>query len=303
MNVSLIDVDGHNFPNLALMKIAAYHKQRKDKVGWYMPLFDDPDKIYASKVFTFSPSPEINYNHKDLLVTGGTGYKKYEDLDEEIDTMEPDYSIYPQYDYAIGFLSRGCIRSCKWCVVPKKEGNLRQYSDIEKIHSGRRKVVLMDNNFLANDIEFIKEQLGKAKKLKLKIDFNQGLDARLIDDSNAKLLATTKWAKYIRLACDTSAMLPYIRNAYDLLTKNGYKGEIFVYVLAVDEEETLERICSLTAISPKVLPFCQPFRDIDGDGEIKNKKLKDLARWCNRVWIRKSCTYEEYLKTTYGEFC
>lgn len=299
MEISLIDVDGHHFPNLALMKIAAYHKQQKDKVSWYMPLYDNPDKIYASKVFTFSALPEINYNHKDLLVTGGTGYKKYEDLDEEIDTMEPDYSIYPQYDFAIGFLSRGCIRNCKWCVVPKKEGNLRQYSDIEKIHSGRRKVVLMDNNFLANDIEFIKEQLQKSKRLKLKIDFNQGLDARLITEEIAKLLAEANWINYIRLACDQEYMLPYIKNAYELLNENGYSKEIFCYVLAEEEQESLNRIQKLTEISHKITPFCQPFRDINGGGQITNKRLKDLARWCNRPWLRKSCTYQEYLSSKF----
>lgn len=118
MEIGLIDVDGHNFPNLALMKLSAWHKFNGDSVDWYSSLWSNPDKIYASKVFTFSPDEmTIRGDHPDPI-KGGTGYRIYEDLPQDIDDMLPDYSIYPQYDFAIGFLSRGCIRKCPWCVVP-----------------------------------------------------------------------------------------------------------------------------------------------------------------------------------------
>lgn len=105
------------FPNYALMKISAYHKAKGDTVEWFQPLFQY-DKVYSSKVFEWTP--ENPYLPEDTI-KGGTGYGLYNELPEEIDRMFPDYSIYPECDYAIGFITRGCIRNCRWCVVPKKK--------------------------------------------------------------------------------------------------------------------------------------------------------------------------------------
>lgn len=294
MKISLVDVDGHHFPNFALMRVSAWHKAQGDVVDWYQPLFSKPDKIYASKVFTFTPDYTEYAASDPQPVKGGTGYRMYNELPEEIDRMLPDYSIYPQYDYAIGFLSRGCIRNCPWCVVPRKEGGLRQYDDIERIAQGRKHVVLMDNNFLANDDDFIKEQIEKSARAKLRIDFNQGLDARLVTPEVAKLLTAAKWSRYIRFSCDTSGMIEPLSKAVKTLRKAGYNGEIFVYVLAQDPTESLDRIQRILAIDKKITPYCQPFRNLDGDGKIADHNLERLARWCNKVWIRKSCKFEEY---------
>lgn len=299
MNVSLCDVDGHHFPNLALMKLSAWHKAQGDTVEWYEPLLSNPDRIYASKVFTFSPDAEFAPCHPEPI-KGGTGYRLYNDLPPEIDSMLPDYSIYPQYRFAIGFLSRGCIRNCPWCVVPRKEGAIRQYDDVERLAQDRKWLVLMDNNFLANDFEFIKEQLEKIQRNGYSIDFNQGLDARLVTPENAALLAKCKWFtisannKYIRFSCDTSGMIEPLANAIKTLRKVGYSGDIFVYILAHELEDSLERILKICEIDKKIHPFCQPYRNLDGDGEIQNFGLKNLARWCNMAAIRKSCTYKEY---------
>jgi hypothetical protein len=294
MKVALVDVDGHNFPNFALMRISAWHKSQGDDVQWYTPLFSHPDRIYASKVFTFTPDYTDYAAGDPEPIKGGTGYRIYEDLPEEVDRMLPDYSIYPQYDFAIGFLSRGCIRNCPWCVVPRKEGALRKYDDIERIAQGRKRVTLMDNNFLANDLEFVKEQLEKSVRMGLKIDFNQGLDARLVTPNKAELLAKVKWYKYIRFSCDTSAMITPLTDAVELLRRSGYKGEIFVYVLAQELEDSLERIKKICEIDKKITPYCQPFRNLDGDGKITDHQLERLARWCNKAWIRKTCKFEEY---------
>ena len=296
MKISLVDVDSHNFPNFALMRISAWHKAQGDVVDWYQPLFSNPDKIYASKVFTFTPDYTEYAASDPQPIKGGTGYRMYNELPEEIDRMLPDYSIYPQYDYAIGFLSRGCIRNCPWCVVPRKEGNLRQYDDIERIAQGRKHVVLMDNNFLANDEEFIKEQIKKSVRAKLRIDFNQGLDARLVTPEVAKLLTAAKWCRYIRFSCDTSGMIEPLSKAVKMLRQAGYKGEIFVYVLAQDPTESLDRIQRILAIDKKMTPYCQPFRNLDVDRKVADHNLERLARWCNKVWIRKSCKFEEYNK-------
>lgn len=263
MKISLVDVDGHNFPNLALMKLAAWHKAQGDSVVWYDPLFSRPDRIYASKVFTFTPD-FMDYAAGDPEpVRGGTGYDPNTKLPDEVERMMPDYSMYPDFSAALGFLTRGCIRNCAWCIVPKKEGRLREVDDIERVSAGRKEVVLMDNNFLAADEEFVREQLEKAARRRLKLDFNQGLDARLVTPENARLLADCRWIRYIRFSCDTVAMIEPIRRAVSLIRENGCKREIFAYMLVNDIGDAEIRLRALVDLD--VIPFAQPYRDFTAD--------------------------------------
>ena len=293
MKVALVDVDGHGFPHLALMKLSAWHKANGDSVEWYSPLFSRPDRLYASKVFTFTPDYRDFAPCAPPPVRGGTGYDATVKLPDEAERTLPDYNLYPEFTPALGFLSRGCIRSCPWCVVPRKEGKIRVVDDLERISAGRREVVLLDNNFLATPPEFVTEQLAKAKTLKLKIDFNQALDARLVNERNAKELAETKWIHYIRFSCDTGAMLSHVADAVRLVRSFGYRGEFFIYVLAKEVEEAYDRIRRLTAIDKKIVPFCQPFRDFTFGGA-PPVELRRLARWCNIQSIRKTIPFEEY---------
>lgn len=263
MNVALVDVDGHNFPNLALMKLSAWHKAQGDSVEWYSPLFSRPDKIYASKVFTFTPDYTGYAPHHPEPIRGGTGYDPSEKLPDEVEHMIPDYSLYPNWQPAIGFLTRGCIRNCPWCIVPKKEGSLHEVDDIERVAAGRKEVILLDNNFLAASPEFVQEQLEKAARLRLKIDFNQGLDARLVTQENAKLLSACRWIRFIRFSCDTVAMIEPIRRAVSLIRERGCKREIFCYMLVRDIADAEIRLRALVDL--KVTPFAQPYRDFTGD--------------------------------------
>ena len=121
MRIGLHDSDSTGFPNLALMKLSQYHKLHSDDVSWWIPMLNY-DQVYSSKVFTFTPEESML---PENTIKGGTGYGVYADLPPEIDGVYPDYSIYPDCDYAIGFLTRGCIRKCPWCIVPKKEGSIR----------------------------------------------------------------------------------------------------------------------------------------------------------------------------------
>lgn len=299
MKISLVDVDGTGFPNFALMKISAWHKKQGDTVDWYSPLFSHPERIYASKIFTFTPDfTDYSVNDPDPIC-GGTGYDAKIKLPEEIDRMLPDYSIYPEIKYAIGFLSRGCIRNCPWCIVPKKEGGIKRYSSIETAATGadlkqRKHVVLMDNNFLANDVDFITEQIEISRRLNLYLDFNQGLDARLINEDFARLLCLVKWERYIRFSCDTQSMIRPVCEAMKQLRKAGYKNWFFIYFLAIDADETLDRITRVINADEKVTPYVMPYRELNGNGQIINAKTKRLARWANRAWIRKSCRFSEY---------
>lgn len=278
MNVALVDVDGHNFPNLALMKLSAWHKAQGDSVEWYYPLFSCPDCIYASKVFTFTPDYTAYAPGHPEPIRGGTGYDETVKLPESVEHMIPDYSLYPNWQPAVGFLTRGCIRNCPWCIVPKKEGVLREVDDIERVAAGRKEVVLLDNNFLAADKEFVREQLEKAARLKIRIDFNQGLDARLVTPENARLLAACKWIKYIRFSCDTVMMIEPIRRAVSLIRETGCKREIFCYMLVQDVKEAEQRLHALVDLG--VTPFAQPYRDFSA-GSIPKLEQRRFASFVN----------------------
>ena len=117
MKIGLVDVDGHNFVNFALMRISAYHKSLGDTVEWVDPIFGGGyDKVYMSKIFTFSP--DYPYEFDCEVIKGGTGYDVKSRLPEEIEqSTAMDYSIYPNCDYSIQFFSRGCIRKCPFCLV------------------------------------------------------------------------------------------------------------------------------------------------------------------------------------------
>lgn len=263
MNVALVDVDGHNFPNLALMKLSAWHKAQGDSVEWYSPLFSRPDKIYASKIFTFTPDYTGYAPHHPEPIRGGTGYDAAVKLPEAVERMSPDRSIYPQYDYIIGFLTRGCIRKCPWCVVPRKEGAIRIVNHIRNIAHDGKDVVLLDNNFLAADESFVAEQLAYIARQKIWIDFNQGLDARLVTPENAKLLAACRWIRFIRFSCDTSAMIEPIRRAVSLIRESGFKREIFCYMLVREIADAEIRLRALVDL--KVTPFAQPYRNFSAN--------------------------------------
>lgn len=281
MRIAIHDSDNTGFPNLALMKISAWHKAQGDTVDWWIAM-EQYDRVYSSKIFTFTP--ENPYLPEDTI-KGGTGYGMYEELPPDIDNIFPDYSIYPNCDYAIGFLTRGCIRKCPWCVVPKKEGSIRAYSTWRQIkRPDSKKIVFMDNNVLAcqHGLEQIKDMAGQ----KIKVDFNQGLDARLITDEIAQDLARLQWIQFIRMACDTDEMLPIVIQAVERLTKYGIKPyKVFCYLLVQDIESAERRAIALRNIG--VSPFAQPYRDFTTNKE-PSRELKRFARWVNRKEIFKT---------------
>lgn len=287
MKIGLLDIDRNKFPNLALMKISSYHKSIGDKVE-FATMFENYDILYKSKVFTFSPDDEYYYR-ADKIIKGGTGYDISKKLPEEIDRMIPDYDLY-NCESAYGFLTRGCIRKCEWCLVSEKEGQLKAYMDIDEFIGNKKTAVLMDNNVLASEHGI--KQIEKIIDKKIKIDFNQGLDARLIDDSMAKLLSKVKWLKPLRMACDSQAMKEPIKKATELLRKhNCTPKNYFIYTLIKDIDESLDRIMFLKDL--KLDPYGQPFRDFKNNIEptIEQKKM---SRWTIHKAIFKSVAWENY---------
>lgn len=272
--VALHDSDLTGFPNLALMKIAAWHKSEGDDVERWNPLMTY-DRIYSSKVFTFTPEDQYL---PPGTIKGGTGYGRFEELPPEIDAMDPDYALYPECRHAIGFLTRGCIRSCPWCIVPKKEGGVRPYRTRREIkRPDSRDIVFMDNNVLASDfgIGQMEAMIGED----VRVDFNQGLDARLITPEVADVLAKLKWIRFIRMSCDTDAMLDVVLRAVWLLGARGIKPyRIFVYLLVQEIESAERRAVALREAGVEV--FAQPYRDYK-NGIEPTKAQRDFAQWVN----------------------
>ena len=280
--VGIHDSDRTGFPNLALMKLSAWHKQHGADVQWWMPVAEY-DVVYSSKIFTFTP--ECDYLPEDTI-KGGTGYGgAYADLPSEIDAAQPDYTMYPNCKHAIGFLTRGCIRHCPWCIVPKKEGEYKPYRDWHEVkRKDSRDVVFMDNNVLAGEygIRQLESMIGQD----IRIDFNQGLDARLIDDGIARILANLKWIRFIRMSCDTVPMLGEVLKAVDKLEKHGVKPyRVFVYLLVQDIDDAEYRAIQLRTRGVDV--FAQPYRDFANKAQ-PTQKQRDFARWVNRKEIFKS---------------
>lgn len=197
MNVGLIDVDGHNFPNLALMRISAYHKAQKDDVEWWQGDLFEYDVVYMSKIFSNDYSPDVPepINAK-RVVKGGTGYcislvngkevfdeSKNWKLPDEVEHMFPDYSIYPQYDFAVAMTSRGCPRVCAFCHVAKKEGRCAvKVADVKDFWNGQKKIEVLDSNILACKEK--RDLLRQYRETKAVINFNGGLDIRLMNDDD-----------------------------------------------------------------------------------------------------------------------
>lgn len=294
MKIGLIDVDGKGkYPNLALMKISRYHKNIGNFVEWYTP-FGEYDIVYMSKVFTFTPDYEYVINNAKKIERGGTGYDIHKNLPKEIDLLQPDYSIYPFIDNktSYGFLTRGCPNRCKWCIVPSKEGDVIPYMDIEDITAdGRNHVVLMDNNILASDYGL--KQIEKMGQMNIRVDFNQGLDARLVTDDIAKMLAKINWLKYIRFGCDTPRQVEECKNAIKMIDGYGYTGQYFLYTIIMDLQESYERISSWRDRQYRASPFSQPYRDPYNTNVIPQWK-KDMARWSNRKELYRSFDFKDY---------
>lgn len=291
MNIALLPVDS-TYPNLALMKLSAWHKQHGDTVQWYNPL-DQCDKVYMAKVFSFTPDYGY-YINADEVEKGGTGYDLHKVLPKAIDRIQPDYTIYPQIDTktAYGFLTRGCPNRCKWCIVPQKEGKIAPYMDAEEIAvDGRTNLILMDNNILASDYGLC--QIEKIIRRKYRVDFNQGLDARLVTNEVAKLLARVKWIKRIRFGCDTPGQIAECERAISLLEKNGYHGEVFLYCIIIDFYESIHRI-SYWRKNKRVVVHAQPFRDLCDPHQFIPQWQKDMAHWADRKELYRSCEFKDF---------
>lgn len=293
MDIGLIDVDGHNFPNLALMKISAWHKKQGDNVEWCSP-FLHYDIVYQSKVFDETYSEDIDWMpNADKIIKGGTGYDIKTVLPDEIEHIYPDYSIYPQYteNTAYGYLTRGCPRGCDFCIVASKEGKRScKQANLSEFWNGQKYIKLLDPNILAckDHIELL-QQLADSGAY---VDFTQGLDIRLTTEKNIDVLNKIK-IENIHFAWDNAKddLKPFFER-YAKLAKRKPKGDYAtVYTLTnfgSTMEENLYRIYTLRDLGyqPYVMIYDKPNAP---------KEIRRLQRWCNNVMIFKRCKrFEDY---------
>lgn len=295
--------DCHNFPSLPMMKLSAYHKSLGDEVE-VLDRFRHYDKVYASKVFSFTPDIEDDsIVMADEIERGGTGYciniidgkevfdeSKNKPLPYEIEHIYPDYSLYPQYRYATGFMTRGCPRGCEFCVVAKKEGRCsHKVADLTEFWRCQKEIKLLDPNILAaKEHEELLKQLADSNAW---IDFTQGIDIRLCNKDNIKLLNAVK-TKMLHFAWDNAQQ--DLTRYFETYSKYGsIKNDrnLIVYCLTNFNstiEEDLYRIYKLKELgfSPYVMIYQKATAD---------KTHKDLQRWCNNRFIFRSCEkFEDY---------
>lgn len=302
MRIGLIDVDGHNFPSLPLMKLSAYHKLIGDSVEWYEPMFSGHmDRVYMSKVFTFTTDYEY-YIDADEIIKGGTGYF-YPDggnpLSDEIEHIYPDYSIYYEKlpcvkDTAYGFLTRGCPRGCDFCIVGDKEGRCSvKVADLSEFWNGQKNIVLLDPNmFACREWKDLSLQLIDSGAW---IDFSQGCDIRIMTEEKAECLKQMK-IKQIHFAWDRyedkDIIVPKFKRFAEL-SGWGYR-KMTVYCLCnfnTTFEQDLERIYTLRDLgySPYVMLY--------GKEKIPaGHRLRQLQRYVNSRVIFRSCDNFEYYK-------
>lgn len=306
MKVGLIDVDGHHYPNLPLMKLSAWHKSIGDKVEWYEPMISGHlDRVYIAKVFSFSADYLYPVN-ADEVIKGGSGFnielKGGKEvwtgsvntvLHEEAEHIYPDYSLYGIEDKAYGFLSRGCPRGCFFCHVKSKEGaKAYKTADLSEFWKGQREIEIMDPNILAcPEAKNLLEQLAESKA---KVEINQGLDARLLTEEKIEIISKIRMGNY-HFAWDNPAdegkILPKLRMFAERIQVNRRNTVVYCLVnFNSTLDEDLHRIYTLRDLN------MQPYVMIYDKAHCE-RVYRQLQRWVNSPRIFNTVKrFEDYLK-------
>lgn len=302
MKIGLYDVDSHNFPNLPLMKISAYHKSKGDDVE-FINYIEHYDRVYVSKVFGDEYSKMDNTCiNADEIIYGGTGfaitiengrevYHKDRDIDlpYEIEHQYPDYSLYPELtkDKAFGFLTRGCCNDCGYCIVSQKEGRCSvKVADLSEWWDGQKEIVLLDANILAcNDRKRLLQQLIDSNA---KVDFTQGLDARFITPEIAEMLRhikTKMWHFAFDFMKNEEQIVKGLRTFVEIVKPNERRCSVYALTnFDTSIEDDLYRVNKIREIG--LMPDVRIYRK---ESLPRRHILRDMQRWCNNRLIYRSC--------------
>lgn len=285
MRVGLVAVDSM-IENLALMRLSAWHKALGDRVEWAFPLAADTyDRVYRSKQFDFTTDDCVPWPCD--VVSGGTGYDLTTLLTREQDTIYPDYSLYPDMHYALGRLTRGCIRRCQWCIVWRQDGKVRQVADLDSFWRGQSHVRMLDDNIAAMPDLFV-STCNTFAEARVRVSW-EALDIRLMDDAMCEALMRVRRWGMMHFAWDS--MAEEKRTVDGLLRlKRHYPSmhDVLVYVLIgfdTTPDEDFYRVERLREIG--VMPFVMPYDKSD-------PYQRKFARWVNRKHLFKSCTWQEF---------
>lgn len=290
MKVLLVQADG-KLPNLALMKLSAHHKALGDQIGFNV---SEPELVYVSVILKRNkanmdglrmlyPDAEVRY--------GGPGYDLRTKLPDEIEYLRPDYSLYPDMDYSMGFSTRGCIRHCHFCIVPEKEGELTRWQHPKEFHNPAfKKVMLLDNNWLADKDWFMEtSQWLIDRGISLS---EHGMDIRLLDSEIAQRLKEMRFYSPMHFAYDSDKDEQAVLDGIALLKKAGINVrngvEFYVYVDSPKQLESgINRCRQLKAWGTN------PFVMYNIDRPV-TPEIRRLMRWANRKWLFWSMDYNDY---------
>lgn len=290
MKVLLVQVDG-KLPNLALMKLSSWHKAQGDQVGFHI---SDPERVYVSVIFKKNRdnAKGIARLYPDAeVIFGGPGYDLKTELPEEIEFAVPDYSIYPDLDFSMGFTTRGCIRNCYFCIVPEKEGILTRWQHPKDFHNPAfKKIMLLDNNWLA-DKEWFMETSQWIIDNQLALIEN-GMDIRLLTDDIAERLSQLKFFKKIQFAYDDESDGQAVYDGIQILKKHGinvrHMVHFYVYINSSDDLESgLARCRQLKEWGTSAFVMF----NMDAP---RSEEIKHLQRWANRKWLFWKIDFKDY---------
>lgn len=302
--IGLIDVDGHNFPNLALMRISAWHKQQGDQVEWWWSDLIHYDKVYKSKIYSSAYSADVpDPLNADEVIKGGTGYciyigddgrehfdqSKNKNLPNEVEKMFPDYSIYPQFKFAVSMTSRGCPRGCAFCHVKDKEGQCAvKVADVSDFWCGQDEIRILDSNITAckEKRDLFRQYIETGAML----DFTGGLDIRLLNDADIEDINKMRLRR-LHFAWDNPKddLEQKFRNFAHGFRRHSNIAMVYCLVnFNSTMEENLHRIYTLRDLGfdPYVMVYDKPHA---------SKEIRALQRWCNnKIIFRLAKRFEDY---------
>lgn len=298
MNIGLYDVDS-TIPNLALMKLSAFHKESGDTVIPFLHNMrtDAFDKVYASTVFKDSPDDDLSdhsYLRPEQMEIGGSGWDLHKNLPLEVEQCAPDYSFY-NYKHNIGFTMRGCRFRCSFCDVPEKEGRPKPTNTIDELWTQRTSnfLVLLDNDFFGNPQW--RERIAEIRKYDLKVCFSQGLNIRIITDEQCAALASVRFwnikltRRQVYFAWDRFRDEKLIDAGIERVRAAGIKAWQMAFYILIGYDTTPEqdyyRVMKIRKLGAD--PFAMPYKK-------KDPYQEAFARWVNHRAIFKSVEWKDY---------